>query len=90
MNETQGGNRSAFGFGVATIASDGSVLDTFFPVLGLGGLDKSKAPDLSGLLQPDSVREVSKQYVELDIDLCTACKCLRCIFEVAFIVTSIS
>jgi 2,3,4,5-tetrahydropyridine-2-carboxylate N-succinyltransferase len=35
----------------------------------LGGLDKSKAPDLSGLLQPDSVREVSKQYVELEIDL---------------------
>ncbi len=69
MLDLQGGKRSAFGFGVATIASDGSVLDTFFPVLGLGGLDKSKAPDLSGLLQPDSVREVSKQYVELEIDL---------------------
>ena len=67
--ESQGVNRTAFGFGVATIASDGSFLDTFFPVLGLGGLDKAKAPDLSALLNPDSLREVSKQYVELEIDL---------------------
>ena len=69
MPDSHGVNRSAFGFGVATIASDGSVLDTFFPVLGLGALDKAKAPDLSALLAPDSVREVSKQYVELEIDL---------------------
>ncbi len=66
---SKGGIRTAFGFGVATVASDGAVLDTFFPVLGLGGLDKAKAPDLTALLSSDEVREVSKQYVELEIEL---------------------
>ena len=69
MVESQGINRTAFGFGVATVASDGSVLDTFFPVLGLGGLDKAKTPDLGVFLDSDSVREVTKEFVALEIDL---------------------
>jgi 2,3,4,5-tetrahydropyridine-2-carboxylate N-succinyltransferase len=40
--------------------------------LGLGGLDKAKAPDLTALLINDPVREVSKHYVELEIDLDTS------------------
>ena len=36
--------RMAWGRGLATIAADGSVLDTWYPDLGLGEFDPSVAP----------------------------------------------
>ena len=63
---------SAFGFGVSTIAADGSVLDVFYSHLGLGGIASQSAPDFSGLTEPDLLRQVTRQIVALEIDLSTA------------------
>lgn len=61
--------KSAFGFGIATLARDGSVLDTYFSVLGLGKLDKSNAPDLAKLLKVDEIRSTKSELVAREIDL---------------------
>ena len=62
----------AFGYGVATIASNSDVLDTWYPVVGLGTLDSSRKPDLREFLKPDSLRGVTKIAVELEIDISAA------------------
>lgn len=62
----------AFGYGVATIAADGSTLDTLFIHCGLGGIDSAAKPDLSGLLEADPVREISRREIALEIDLSAA------------------
>jgi 2,3,4,5-tetrahydropyridine-2-carboxylate N-succinyltransferase len=59
----------AFGFGVATVAADGSILDTYFFELGLGQLADQSAPNLGEFLTPDSAREVTKELVAIEIDL---------------------
>ncbi len=66
-----GSIRTAFGFGVATIAADGSILDTAFHELGLGALDNSSVPDLAPFTAADPVREITKKIVTLQIDLDT-------------------
>lgn len=71
MTDSQLENRQAFGFGIATTSDSGAVLDTFFPALGLGELNKSVAPDLSQFAVVDPIRRVSKQLVELEINLDT-------------------
>ena len=50
----------AFGYGIATIANDGAVLDTYFHHLGLGTSPSSAAPDLSRFEGTDEIRKVSK------------------------------
>lgn len=61
--------KSAFGFGIATLARDGSVLDAYFSVLGLGKLDKHDAPDLAKLLKVDEIRSTKSELIALEIDL---------------------
>ncbi|WP_417554252.1 2,3,4,5-tetrahydropyridine-2,6-dicarboxylate N-succinyltransferase [Microbacterium sp.] len=59
--------RTAWGTGLRTIASDGTVLDAWFPALGLGELPESAvAPDGEG---PDERRAVVVEQVALSIDL---------------------
>lgn len=61
--------KSAFGFGIATRARDGSVLDVYFSVLGLGKLEKNNAPDLAKLLKVDEIRSTKSELVSREIDL---------------------
>ena len=62
--------RSAWGWGLATIAEDGQVLDTWFPAPALGTADGSPAPvELDALAVTDPVRKVSCQVVLVEIDL---------------------
>ena len=64
---------SAYGFGVATISSQGVVLDTYFTKLGLGKLSDLDAPDISHLLQgnpvSDAIRGIKREAVSIEIDL---------------------
>ncbi len=60
---------TAFGFGIATIASDGSVLDTWYQQLGVGSLDEQTQPDLSEYAGTDSLRHVERIVIALEIDL---------------------
>jgi 2,3,4,5-tetrahydropyridine-2-carboxylate N-succinyltransferase len=62
----------AYGYGVATIASDGTVLDTYFSKLGLGKLSENSAPDLSKLLKDDPIRATKSQVVQREIELSKA------------------
>ena len=64
----------AFGYGVATIASNGDVLDTWYPVVGLGALEISKKPDRSDFLKSDHLRGVTKVEVDYEIDTTEAPK----------------
>ena len=59
----------AYGYGVATIATDGTVLDTYFSKLGLGKLAENSAPNLTKLVTEDAIRGVRTQLVEREIEL---------------------
>ena len=62
--------RMAWGRGLATIAADGSVLDTWYPDLGLGEFDPSAAlVDRETANRHDTVRGVEVRVVETSIDL---------------------
>ena len=62
--------RMAWGRGLATIAADGSVLDTWYPDLGLGEFDQSAAlVDRETANRHDTVRGVEVRVVETSIDL---------------------
>ncbi len=64
--------RSAYGYGIATTTSSGEVLDTWYSDLGLGELASHPAPDLKDLLGIDSIRDVTRTVVALEIDLDSA------------------
>jgi len=66
--------RSAFGFGIATTTSSGEVLDVWFDSLGLGNLAEKNSPDLAELTGTDSIRDVVKSKVAVEIDLDSAPK----------------
>jgi 2,3,4,5-tetrahydropyridine-2,6-dicarboxylate N-succinyltransferase len=61
--------RSAFGFGIASTTSNGEVLDVWFDSLGIGKLAENNDPDLSQFTGSDSIREVTKSKVSIEIDL---------------------
>ncbi len=63
---------SAYGYGISTIAADGSVLDTYYSHLGLGSISSQSAPDLAGLSEPDALRQITRHIVALEIDLAAA------------------
>ncbi|CAG7601149.1 2,3,4,5-tetrahydropyridine-2,6-dicarboxylate N-succinyltransferase [Leucobacter soli] len=68
------GTRAAWAQGLATIASDGSTLDAWFPSPALGarpeGLDPFIAPaELEALLGEDEARGVEIRFVDREIDL---------------------
>lgn len=61
--------RKAFGSGVATIAANGDLLDCWFIQL---SLEAPTSVDRSSLLAPDPVRGVTREAVDLEIDLDSA------------------
>jgi 2,3,4,5-tetrahydropyridine-2-carboxylate N-succinyltransferase len=66
--------RTAWGYGLATVAGDGTVLDTWYPEPQLGGIpdgrDRWTAPaELEALATPDERRNVSVEFVTTEIDL---------------------
>jgi 2,3,4,5-tetrahydropyridine-2,6-dicarboxylate N-succinyltransferase len=70
-------NSSAWGYGLATVAGDGTVLDTWFPKPALGGVpagrDRHIAPaELEGMLGADQRRGVRVDFVTVECDLDTA------------------
>ena len=59
--------RKGFGSGVATIAANGDLLDCWFLKV---SLDPLSAPaDRSSLVSPDPIRGVTREEVDLEIDL---------------------
>jgi len=62
-------NGKAFGYGVATIAADGSTLDTAFHSLGLGPLNTAAAVELSSFEGADNNRNISRKAVAIEIEL---------------------
>jgi 2,3,4,5-tetrahydropyridine-2-carboxylate N-succinyltransferase len=62
-------NGKAFGYGVATIAADGSTLDTAFHSLGLGPLNTAAAVELSSFEGADNDRNISRKAVAIEIEL---------------------
>ncbi|HEY7720635.1 MAG TPA: 2,3,4,5-tetrahydropyridine-2,6-dicarboxylate N-succinyltransferase [Pedococcus sp.] len=66
--------RTASGFGLATITDDGVVLDTWYPEPALGPLaaDVSAPSELEALVGKDEVRAVRRELVSTTIDLDSA------------------
>jgi 2,3,4,5-tetrahydropyridine-2,6-dicarboxylate N-succinyltransferase len=58
----------AWGHGVATIAADGVVLDTWYPHLGLGSVATVHPDELAPLCRTDELRGVAVSGVSLEID----------------------
>jgi 2,3,4,5-tetrahydropyridine-2,6-dicarboxylate N-succinyltransferase len=66
--------RTAWGYGLATIAADGTVLDTWFPSPALGALPAGRDPhiaprELEALTGEDERRNVRVDFVTVTIDL---------------------
>ncbi|KQX07401.1 MULTISPECIES: 2,3,4,5-tetrahydropyridine-2,6-dicarboxylate N-succinyltransferase [unclassified Leifsonia] len=63
--------RAAWGHGLATIAGDGTVLDTWYPAPRLGARPAAAAvpPDLESTAGPDDRRNVRTEVVTVEIDL---------------------
>ncbi len=59
---------SAYGYGISTIAKDGSTLDTFFHQLGLGAAEANR-DDLASLEGADNEREITRKLVKTEIEL---------------------
>ncbi len=67
-------SRAAWGYGLATVAGDGTVLDTWYPTPRLGpipvGTERYIAPtELEAQLGEDARRNVRIDFVTIDIDL---------------------
>jgi 2,3,4,5-tetrahydropyridine-2-carboxylate N-succinyltransferase len=59
---------AAYGYGISTIAKDGSILDTYFHQLGLGAAEASRV-DLTSLEGADNEREITRARVKTEIEL---------------------
>jgi len=59
---------AAYGYGISTIAKDGSILDTYFHQLGLGAAEASRV-DLTSLEGADIEREITRTLVKTEIEL---------------------
>ena len=67
---TTSASRRAWGWGLATVAASGRVLDTYFPAPALGEPDVAGAPaSLTALVGADPVRSVSTETVQVQVDL---------------------
>ncbi|MEO0313536.1 MAG: hypothetical protein RL140_766, partial [Actinomycetota bacterium] len=74
MTETTSVNGKAWGHGLATIASDGTVLDTWYPNPQLGDAPKTDAlwvvpKELDALVGEDKRRNVRLEVVRTEVDL---------------------
>lgn len=65
---------TASGHGIATIADNGQVLDTWFPAPALAPLSASVPAELNELAGADKVRGVRKEIVSIEIDITAAPK----------------
>ncbi len=63
--------RSAWGFGLATVTDGGAVLDTWYPQPALGArpADVEAPAELAALVGADEVRQVRRELVVTEIDL---------------------
>ena len=63
--------RTAWGFGLATIAADGTTLDTWYPAPALGEppADAAVPPELDGAARVDDARGVRVEVVRTVVDL---------------------
>ncbi len=61
--------RTAWGWGLATIHASGAVLDTWYPHLGLGEAPDEEPADLTSAVITDEIRHVSTKVVRTVIDL---------------------
>jgi 2,3,4,5-tetrahydropyridine-2-carboxylate N-succinyltransferase len=59
---------AAYGYGISTIAKDGSTLDTYFHQLGLGAAEASR-DDLASLEGADNEQEITRRVVKTEIEL---------------------
>jgi 2,3,4,5-tetrahydropyridine-2-carboxylate N-succinyltransferase len=67
---TTSASRRAWGWGLATVAASGRVLDTYFPAPALGEPDVAGAPaSLTALVGADPVRSVSTETVQVQVEL---------------------
>lgn len=63
-------SRTAWAWGLATVASSGSVLDVWYPEPRLGGAPAASAPEpLAALAGADPVRQVARTVVLTEVDL---------------------
>lgn len=62
-------SQNAYGYGIASTTSKGEVLDTWYSDLGLGDLASHPAPDLTDLVGTDSIRDVTRSVVAVEINL---------------------
>jgi 2,3,4,5-tetrahydropyridine-2,6-dicarboxylate N-succinyltransferase len=69
MSNQVNGHGTAFGYGVATIAANGDVLDTWYLQLGMGNLPTASKPNRSEFLKADPLRDITKREVDLEIDM---------------------
>jgi 2,3,4,5-tetrahydropyridine-2-carboxylate N-succinyltransferase len=69
MSNQVNGHGTAFGYGVATIAANGDVLDTWYLELGMGNLPTASKPSRAEFLQADPLRDITKREVDLEIDI---------------------
>ncbi len=74
MTETNFAESQAWGHGLATVATDGTVLDVWFPKPELGPAPKSDAlfvvpKELDALIGEDARRRVSTQWLRVESDL---------------------
>jgi 2,3,4,5-tetrahydropyridine-2-carboxylate N-succinyltransferase len=68
---TSADSRAAYGFGLASIAADGTILDVYYPAPALGtpASTGSAPPELAALAGTDQLRAVRTQVVRRSIDL---------------------
>lgn len=59
----------AFGFGIATVGSDGSILDTYYSKVGLGRISDQSKPEPGESLLEDRIRGITRRSINLEIEL---------------------
>lgn len=62
----------AYGFGIATVAADSTILDTWYHTLGIGHMADQQEPDISEYVGEDPIRQITKELVAIEIDLTVA------------------
>ena len=59
----------AFGCGIATVGSDGSILDTYYSKVGLGRISDQSKPEPGESLLEDRIRGITRRSINLEIEL---------------------
>lgn len=59
----------AFGCGIATVGSDGSILDTYYSKVGIGRISDQSKPEPGESLLEDRIRGITRRSINLEIEL---------------------